>query len=154
MQKKDLLIISIWIAIMALIMIKAHYILHSTNLVYKNEQAAFIEYQPPSLEIADVFILVAVSIIVVILLSDVESLILGYFASIAIAFTIAIIYATVFIWFTLGYAAELSQIPFGWEAAIYMAFVSMIWVMFPYVFGITVIGAVLGVFLRQWLVSS
>lgn len=153
-QKRDLLILSIWIAIMALIMIKAHYILHSTNPRFVHEREAFIDYQPPSLETADVFILAAVSIIVVMLLTDVKSLIFGYFASIGIAFTVSIIYATIYIWYILDYQSTLSLVPFGWEAALYMAFVSMIWVMFPYVLGITILGAVLGVFLRQWLVSS
>jgi len=152
-QKRDLLIISIWIAIMALIMIKAFYILHS-NPIYANDREAFIEYQAPSLEAADVLILSAVSIIIVILLTDVKSLILGYFASIVIAFIVSIIYAAIYIWFVLDYQNTLSLISYGWEAAWYMAFVSMVWVMFPYVLGITAVGVVLGVFLRQWLVSS
>jgi hypothetical protein len=152
-KKRDIFVIAIWTVIMTLVMIKAHYILHATNPRYRNEGAAFIEYLPPTLEIADVLILIAVSITVVVLLTDTKSLVYGYFAAIGLTFTVSVIYSALFIWFILGYETSLSVVPFGWEAALYMGFVSMVWVMFPYILGISAIGAVTGAFIREWLTT-
>jgi len=151
LKKKEIIVVLVWTLLLTMVMIKAHYLLYLRNPRFFYFDIAYSRYQPPSLEIVDMLLLLVMSVVVGALLYDVKSLLFSYIASIGIAFIVAVTYVTLFIWFILDYGKNLSVIPFGWEWAIYMGFLNMLWVVFPYVMGISVIGIMIGYVLRTWL---
>jgi len=153
LRRKDVLIVLLWTTAMSLIMIKAHILLYQTPM-FRNYRPGFIKYQPPSPEALDVLILTVMSIIVTILLSDVNPIVYGFAASLCLSFIIAVTYASLFIWYVLDWQTFLSQDPFGWEVAIYTGFLNMFFVMVPWVIGSNTVGLVVGIIARTWLKTS
>lgn len=151
--KKDALIVIIWAVAIALIMVKAHILMYQNDPLYYKTGKAYVEYKAPSLQTIDMFILAAMSIIVTIILSDVKPIIYGFAASHALSFIIAVGYVSLFIWYALGYGGVLTY-DYGWEDAIYLGFLNMFFVMVPWVIGISAIGLVVGVIVRNWIKST
>jgi magnesium-transporting ATPase (P-type) len=153
-RRKDALIVIIWAVVIALIMVKAHILMYQNDPLYYTHGKAWVEYKAPSLQTIDMFILAAMSIIVTIILSDVKPIIYGFAASHALSFVIAVGYVSLFIWYTLGYGELFSGVSYGWEDAIYLGFLNMFFVMVPWVIGISAIGLVVGVIVRNWIKST
>jgi hypothetical protein len=112
-----------------------------------------VEYRAPSLGVVDILILVAMSLIVTIVLSDVRPIIFGFAASLVLSFVIAVAYVSLFIWYTLGYGSVFSGLAYGWEDAIYLGFLNMFFVMVPWVIGASALGIVMGFIIRGWITA-
>jgi len=152
--RKDVLIVIIWAVAIALIMVKAHILMYQNDPLYYKTGKAWVEYKAPSLEIIDMLILAAMSIIVTITLSDVKPIIYGFAASLILSFIIALGYVSLFIWYALGYGELFSSVPYGWEDAVYLGFLNVFFIMVPWVIGISAIGLVVGVIVRGWIKST
>lgn len=99
-------------------------------------------------------ILIAMSVVVAFILSDIKPLIYGFIVSLSASFIIAVAYASLFIWYVLDWQACLPELASGWEWAIYFGFLNMIYVMVPWIIGISAIGLMVGILVRGWIGSS
>lgn len=136
---------------MALLMIKAHYSLYLRSPKFFAYRIAYLVYETPSFDLLDIVLLFAASFVVGIIVSEVKPMIYGFVASISIAFIIAVTYAALFIWFILGYQEFFALIPFNWEWVIYLGIINMLWLLFPFVIGMSAIGILVAVFIKAWL---
>ncbi len=150
-KRKDLLVVVLWIAVITLIMVKAHWMLYLRVPRFSARTIIYSTYEPPSLDMLDIVILTVASLVVSMTISDVKSLIYGSAASLSISYILAVIYVFFYIWFVLGYGSVLSLAPFDWEIAVYYSILNMFWVMIPWVMGLSFAGVVVGFFLRGWL---
>lgn len=150
-RRKDFLIVILWTAAISLIMIKAY------TLFYLEDPLGdrFVSvYATPGLGILDMLILTSMSIVVTILLSDVNQIIYGFAGSLILSFIFAVTFASLFIWYVIGVQNLFSQHAYDWEWVIYAGFWKMFPVMVPWVVGTSAIGLVIGIIVRGWMMTS
>lgn len=153
-ERKDILAVIVWTTIITLIMIKAHMTLYREDPLFIGSTRMFCVYRPPSLQVPDMLILIAMSVVVAFILSDIKPIIYGFIVSLSASFIIAVAYASLFIWYVLDWQVCLPELASGWEWAIYFGFLNMIYVMVPWIIGISAIGLMVGILVRGWIGSS
>jgi hypothetical protein len=151
--KKDALVVMVWTVIISLIMINAHITMYNSDPLYYHTGAAYVEYRAPSLGIMEMLILPAMAIVVAFILSDIKPVLYGFAAMLILSFIIALVYVTLFIWYALGYGGVLTY-AYGWEDAIYLGFLNVVFIMVPWVIGASAIGLVVGLAIRGWVKST
>lgn len=149
-RKKDFLVVIAWTLVITSIMIKAYLMLYEVPR-FRIHGKLYSFYQVPSLSILDMLILVGASFVVSIAFSDLKSIIYGSIASLSLSFVFAVTYGFLYIWFVLDYQHVLFTVPYAWEWALFYAFLNMLWVMFPYIIGISTVCTIMGVLIRGWL---
>jgi hypothetical protein len=150
-RRKFVIVFLVWAFVIALIMIRAHYSLYLRSPKFFAYKIAYCVYEVPSFEVTDMVLLFVAGLVVGIIVCEVKPLIYGFAASVSVAFIIAVAYAALFIWFILGYQEFFALIPFNLEWVIYLGMISMLWLWFPFVIGISAIGMLVGVFINAWL---
>ncbi len=148
-RKKDILIVTLWAAVISLVMIKTHWILYNTVEMFRaHPDWAFVVGSPPSLDLIDFAVLTASSIITILVLDDVKSMIYGYIVAHCIAFAIFVAYVFIYLWVIQGFHLHYSADPFGWEIVVWYGIVNMVYVGFPWVVGLSALGFAIGLIFR------
>jgi len=151
LTRKDILIITLWATAISLIMIKAY------TVFYLEDPMAdrfWCLYATPGLGILDMLILTVMSIVVTILLSDVNQIIYGFAGSLISSFIVAVTYASLFIWYVIGAQELFSLHAYDWEWVLWAGFWKMFFVMVPWVAGTSAMGLVIGIIIRGWMMTS
>jgi hypothetical protein len=150
-RRKDILVVILWTAAISLIMIKAYmlFYLHSPL-----GQEFWVVYDWPGLEWYDMVILTVLSIACTMILSDAESIVYGFAASLILSFIISVTYVSIFIWYVVGAEPFFSQVTYGWEYVLYAGFWNVFFVMVPWIIGTSAIGLVIGILIRAWTKTS
>jgi hypothetical protein len=147
-RKRDILLLSLWTVLIALIVIKSYWISYNTanRLIY--EKPAYPGYDLSRAEPLDLLVLAMAGAIVVIFLSDFSGVIWGFFASVISAFIIGVIYVVVYMWFFLDLGSLFSALAYGWEWAVFISTSIVFALMFPWIFCVCLLSFVIGSFLR------
>jgi len=151
LTRKDILVITIWATAISLIMIKTYTIFYLEDPMGDRFMSV---YATPALGILDMLILTSMSIVVTILLSDVNQIIYGFAGSLTLSFIVAVTYASLFIWYVMGAQELFSLHAYDWEWVIYAGFWKMFFVMVPWVLGTSAIGLVIGIIVRGWMMTT
>jgi len=83
-----------------------------------------------------------------IFIGDSKTLVYGLISTLVLSFVLSVLYGFTFIWFILGYSANFSVIPYGWEWVLYMAFLNCFRMFIPATLLLSIIGAGIGSLLR------
>ncbi len=151
--KIDILIVALWALIITLIIIKAHWTLYATSERMRNLQLPFSFYSPPSLDGFDMAILLVASMVSIVLLSDIKTIIYGFIASHGVALSIGVAYISWYIWVVLDYQFRYSLDPFGWEEVVFVGILNVVYLAFPWLIGLSVLGLIIGVTIRGFIFS-
>jgi hypothetical protein len=151
LTRKDILMITLWAIAISLIMIKAYMLFYLED---PNADRFWCLYATPGLGISDMVILALMSIVVTILLSDVNQIIYGFAGSLISSFIVAVTYASLFIWYVMGAQELFSLHPYDWEWVLWAGFWKMFFVMVPWVIGTTAMGLAIGIIIRGWMMTS
>lgn len=108
--------------------------------------------EAPSLEGCFLLLLLIISFVFGILLTDIRSLILGFLASQLVSLMLASVCGFCFNWFIRGACNDplYASVPFAWEYIFFLAFVDVFRMMFPLVSVYCFIGAIFGNLLISW----
>jgi len=90
----------------------------------------------------------ASSMLAGIFIGDSKTLVYGLISTLILSFVLSVLYGFTFIWFILGYSANFSVIPYGWEWVLYMAFLNCFRMFIPATLLLSIIGAGIGSLLR------
>jgi len=82
--------------------------------------------------------------------SDVKEAFYGFIFSMLLSFIIGIIFAFYYIWVELDFSSLFTG-PYEWEWAVYIAILNIFRMMFPAMVGLSLIGVVVGFFLKAAL---
>jgi hypothetical protein len=149
-KKLDIVMVVVWTALIALIVIKAYWVAYHTepHLVY--EKPLYPVYGGPMPELLDLLIITVAGVIVGIFLTDAKEMLYGYVASMSLAFITAVIYVTLYVWYVLEWGPTLSAAS-NWEWAVFFSIEIVFAMMFPWILSISLISLALGAFLKEWI---
>lgn len=150
-KKKDIAVTIVWAIAVTLIIVKTHQSFYLQNKKFSVYNIPYLHYEGAMFSDLDRLLLVAASFLVGFILVDTKSVIYGYFASMFLAFSMAVTYVSLYVWFVLGLGEALSLSPFGWEWAIFLGFINVFRFMFPIGLVMCLIGVVAGNFVRIWI---
>ena len=147
-RKRDLLLIALWTIMIALVIIRTHHQFYVDNPMMLYYQIGYRDYLGPTATELDLAVIVLTSTVISIFLLSIKSVIYGYFASLFLACTTATVYIFFFNWYTLELGQSFSQLPFGWEWVVFMAFNNVFRYIFPVGITFSLIGVGLGAVVR------
>jgi len=146
-RKINLIVILAWSFAVSLVLIKTYNIFYAESFL-SQRQIAYLSYKGPTFTELDLLILAATSLVVTIMLTDIRSIIYGFFTTILGAFTISSIYVFAYIWFVLDFVGSHGAIPWGWEDAAFLAIVNVFRFIFPMGILFCLMGITLGIFIK------
>jgi hypothetical protein len=146
-RKIDLIVVLAWSVAVSLVLIKTYNIFYAESFL-SQRQIAYLSYTGPTFTDLDLLLLGATSLVVAILLTDIKSIIYGFFTTILGAFTISTLYIFTYIWFVLDYVRSLGVIPWGWEDAAFLAMVNVFRFIFPMGILCCLMGITLAIFIK------
>ena len=139
-----------WALLISLLMIKNHQLFYMENDRFAVYRIAYDKQSGPMFGDLDWVILLASSFLVGIFLSDAKKMVYIYFAVVALSFIIGTIYVYIYNWFVLDLGQMMASVPFGWEYALYIAFLSILRFMFPLGMFACLVGLATGSFIAVW----
>lgn len=153
--KKDLgkgrifLVVMLWSAIIAFIVIKVFWVEYTTNPRFYIYKDLFARYDAPAPQLLDLLILMVASVGLSFLMSTPKDLIYGFIASLFLSFFTGVVYVFLYIWYILDFGVLFSGWLYDWEIALFLAVLNIFRIMFPSVVTTCVVGAVIGFFVRE-----
>jgi hypothetical protein len=146
-RERHLLVVLAWVVAVSMVLIKT-YTLFYTDSLFSQRQIAYLSYRGPTFTGLDLVVVGATSLVVALLLPDIRIVVYGFFATILGSFTISFLYVFAYIWFALDYVRSLGSVPWGWEDAVFLAFVNVFRFIFPLGILCCLLGTTLGLFLK------
>ncbi len=152
-RKRDVILIFGWALAIGLVIIFKYWFFYFKYPMYYDptKYDPFFQYGGPSLEPLDMLLLVIVSVIAGMCLSDLESTIIGALAAMILSFLVAFVYSLLFIWTALRFGPILARYTYGWEYAVLWAGVNIGRIMFPLAIVLCLLGGITGAILRGWI---
>lgn len=147
-RRIDIAVIIAWSVAVALLIINTYNNFYAESILLSYHKIAYLPYEGPTFTGVDLLLLAAISFFAGIVLTDVKSIIYGFFTNIFLSFTLASAYVFTYIWFVLEYERSLSQIAFGWEDAAFLAMVNVFRFVFPMGILFCFLGITIGIFIR------
>ena len=149
-KKENILVILGWSAAISLLIIKSHWLFYLGNLKFSKYGIPFRVYEGPSFTLVDQALVIGVAILIGAIMSDAKTLVWTYITSISLSFLTAVIYIFSYIWFILDLKKAFSY-AFGWEEVLFLAFINALRFIFPWGVFLSLLGVVVGVFLREFI---
>ena len=148
-QKKNILIILGWSALISFLAIKSFWLFYLQNVKFYNLRITFRYGEGPGFTEIDAILIIAMSFLVSMLYADAKKLVWTYVTSIALSFVAIATYIFYYMWYVLDYASPLCLTPFGWEEILLLAIMNALRFMFPWGVFISLIGLITGSFLKS-----
>lgn len=148
-NRRDILLIALWATAIAAVIIKTHQQFYMDNPMMTYYQIGFSEYRSPAPGELDLVLILLTGLAVSVFLISVKSVIFGYFASLLLSCSIAVVYMFLFNWYALGLAEPFLQLPFGWEWVVFQAILNTFRYIFPLGVTFSLIGVCIGSVVRM-----
>jgi hypothetical protein len=150
-SKRSISVVLGWTATITLIIIATHQSFYITEKAFSTYKIPYLTYKGPIFTDLGNLLLLVAGAIAGILIADVKTMIYGYFAAMFLSFSSALIYVFLYIWYPLELGSVLSEIPFGWELALFMAFGNVFRFLIPFGLVFSLLGLLAGNFLKTLL---
>jgi hypothetical protein len=147
-RRRDVLLTLAWIATVTGLIIATHRTFYITDIVFATYKMPYLSYKGPAFSDLALLALIIVGILIGAFLSSLKRLIYSYFTTMIGSSVIAGVYVYLFIWFQLGFEANLSQIAFGWELALWWSVINIFKIMVPMGVILSFLGVVVGTIVR------
>ena len=151
MNRKEILIISLWACAITATLILTYYSIYLSSAKWRVYKIAWHPTEGPSLNIYGMSAIFISSMLAGIFIGDSKTLLYGLISTLILSFIASVLYGFTFIWFILGYSANFSAIPYGWEWILYMAFLNCFRMFIPATLLLSIAGAGIGSFSRSWI---
>lgn len=153
-KKFTLIVMVLWTLTLSLVIIKIYWLAYlETNPLGINplsyHRIPYVTYFSP--RVLDLLILLGASLIVGLVLSDVKEMLYSYAASISLSFAVGVAFGSYYIWVVLDLGPLFSLAPYDWEWALYIAFLNVFRIVFPWIIAFCLLGVITGAFLRTWI---
>jgi len=148
-KKALILIVALWTATMAFIVVRTFWFKYATTVRLSNYNVLYARYDAPAPQLLDVLVLIAASLVITFLISTPKDLVYGYVTSLLLSFFIGVVYVFLYIWYVQGYGVLFSTGPFDWEVPLFFSILNVFRIMFPVVAATCLIGATIGFFVRS-----
>ena len=148
-RKKDILVVVGWTFAISLIIIKAYWFFYLEKPRFFVSKDPYCFYDAPFFTVVDALLILFLSFLVGIVLTDVKAVVYGYFVSTCLSAFVTVAYVFCYIWFVLGLQETFSTTPFGWESVLLLAFFNVLRFIFPTSMALCLIGVVTGSFLTR-----
>ncbi len=152
-NKKEIMVIVLWIAIVSMVVILTYYSIYITSEKWRTYEIAFSFYEAPLMNSLAMMVIVIISGIAGVLLRDSRKLVIGYGSTIISSFLIAVAFSFCYIWFVLGYEIY-GLLPYGWEWILLVAVLNIARLFIPTTLTLCLIGITLGSILRVYLFNK
>ena len=150
-NRREVAVATGWTTAATLILIKIYTVFYIYNPWQRSGLVPMDIYKVPIFTSFDLVLWFFVSLIAGMLLIDIDRVFYGYLVSMILSICIALAYATLYIWYVLGWGGMLSTISFSWEWAVYWAALNMFRVVFPFPIILAFLGGFFGSLLRSWI---
>ena len=137
-RKRDIVVVICWSIAVTLLIMKSYTIYYVQNPNHIN-----LYYVAPIFTALDRVLLVVLGFLVGMMLTDVKSLVLGYFSSMLISYISGMVFVSLYHWANRGYEAFF-LIDWGWEYIVSFSLVQIWRFMIPIGFVFCLIGLVVG----------
>ena len=137
-RKLEIGVVIIWSVIISIMLV---YNFHSFYLENPFTMSAYLS---PAFTILERLIIVAISLVATLIISDVKRVVYGFFTSTILILIIGILSLFVYIWSVFQLGLVFQDIPFGWETALFTALIKVVGFMIPIGFTFSLIGVVVG----------
>ncbi len=148
-RRKQVFLILLWGIVLGLIVIKVYWTGYQEIRWLKVYQVPYGWYETPNPVFLDLMLVLLVSTIVGILVSDAKFLFYGYAAGMFFAFVISFAYVMIYMWTELGLAGMFTFSAFDWEWAVLFSIWNVGKIMFPQVILLSLLGVIAGAMLRE-----
>ena len=158
-RKKEISVTLLWSGLIALLPIKSYWLVYVNNPVLMKASVAWthVDQWIPKLGLWDFAVIFLISLIVGMVLMDLEVILYSIIAVNILSFIFAVAYSSYFIWYILR-AGEAYSIWGGWwtwgQYVVYIAIKNIFRMTFPFVALFSFIGAFFGAFGRAMLEPS
>jgi hypothetical protein len=147
-EKKGILVILGWSTLISLLAIKSYWLFYIQNLKFYVGKITFRYGQGPGYTAVDAILIIGVSFLIGMFFADAKTLVWTYITSIFLSFSMIVIYIFYYIWYVLDFATPLSLTAFGWEEILLIAIMNTLRFIFPWGIYLSLMGLVVGGFLR------
>ena len=137
-RKLEIGVVIIWSVIISIMLV---YNFHSFYLENPFTMSAYLS---PAFTILERLIIVAISLVATLIISDVKRVVYWFFTSTILILIIVILSLFVYIWSVFQLGLVFQEIPFGWETALFTALIKVVGFMIPIGFTFSLIGVVVG----------
>lgn len=153
-EKENILVVLGWTAAISLLIIKSFWLFYVHNLKFSTYQIPYRLAEGPSFNFVDQVLIIGISILVGMILTDAKTLVWTHITSISLSFLAAVTYIFFYIWFVLGWGEVFSLVPFGWEDVLFLAIINALRFIFPWGIFLSLLGVVTGSFLRGFFETT
>lgn len=153
-RKKDIVLVLIWAALIALIVIRVYYETYTTSARLFYQKRAFPGYDALMPGVVDLILMAAASIFVGLFVTDLKEMFYGYISAMLLAFFVSVVYALFYIWYILDLGPLFSVAPFEWEWAVLFAIYGILPIMFPWIIALCLIIVAVASFVREWILQG
>jgi hypothetical protein len=150
-RKKIIALIAVWGFLIALVMIKSHWLYYLANRQFSVYTIPWRVYEGPKFNDLDLALLLITSFLIGIFVTDVKHVVYGYFSATFLSVSVTTIYIVLYNRLVLTLGERLTDIPFGWEWEVSIAFLNVFRFIFPIGIICCLIGLIVGIFAKIWL---
>lgn len=150
-RRRDITIITLWTVVLVLVIIKTHQVFYLTSERFQRYEIPYLQHVGPRFDGYDITIIIIAGFLAGFFLIDVKNVVYGYFASMLLTSVVSTFYVFIYIWSILGWGGFWSMIDFGWEYALFQAFLNVTRFMFPLGILFSLVGVVTGSVIRNWV---
>lgn len=150
-SKRSVAVVLGWTTVIALIVIATHQSFYLAEEEFSIYKIPYVHYKGAAFTDLGILLLLIAGFVAGTLIGDIKAMIYGYFATMFLSFSIALLYIFLYIWYPLEVGTALAGIPFAWELALFMAFANVLRFLVPFGVLFSLIGLVAGNFLKTLL---
>jgi len=150
-RRRDIAIVTVWIVVLVLVIIKTHQVFYLTSKRFQRYEIPYLQHVGPRFDGFDITIIIFASFFAGFFLIDAKNIVYGYFASMLSTTITSTLYVFIYIWSVLGWGEFWSRIDFGWEFALFQAFLNVTRFMFPIGILFSLVGVISGSIIRNWV---
>jgi len=148
LRKKETLIILLWGLILGLIVIEVYWVGYQEIRWLQYYRVPYGWYETPTPKLLDLLLVLIASIGFGALMSNTKVLFYGYIAGFLLAFFMSFVFVMYYMWAVLRLEVLFNWANFDWEWAVFFATLNVGKIMFPQVVFLSLLGVVVGCFLR------
>lgn len=148
-KRRDFLLILVWGIVLGIIISEVYWVGYQEIRWLNVYKVPYGWYETPNPKPLDLAIVLLVSVIFGIFLSEVKVAIYGYLMGLFIAFLVGFTFVIFYMWRVLKLEYLFSWSDFNWEWAVFFALLNVGKILFPYITLLSLLGIVLGMILRE-----
>ena len=148
-RRKQFFLIVLWGIVLGLIVVKVYWTGYQEIKWLKAYRVPYGWYETPQPVFLDLVLVLLVSLVVGVLISDAKFLFYGYIMGLLLTFIVSFTYVMIYMWTELGLVDMFTLGAFDWEWAVLFSIWNVGKIIFPQVILLSLLGVIAGAMLRE-----